>query len=92
MLIPGLHFNSGFDVRWFSQFVSVLAFLCSPFSLQIKDEVKGVLEFINYVYEIFGFKYELELSTVIPQLFVIYIYIIAFKSYYNLGLKKVPTI
>ncbi|RCV24969.1 hypothetical protein SETIT_5G129000v2 [Setaria italica] len=30
---------------------------------QIKDEVKGVLEFINYVYEIFGFKYELELST-----------------------------
>ncbi|TKW09672.1 hypothetical protein SEVIR_6G118300v4 [Setaria viridis] len=30
---------------------------------QIKDEVKGVLEFINYVYKIFGFKYELELST-----------------------------
>ncbi|XP_039775717.1 threonine--tRNA ligase, mitochondrial 1-like [Panicum virgatum] len=30
---------------------------------QIKDEVKGVLEFINHVYEIFGFKYELELST-----------------------------
>lgn len=30
---------------------------------QIKDEVKAVLEFINYVYEIFGFKYELELST-----------------------------
>ncbi|KAF8751960.1 hypothetical protein HU200_012020 [Digitaria exilis] len=30
---------------------------------QIKDEVKGVLDFINYVYEIFGFKYELELST-----------------------------
>ncbi|CAO2140628.1 unnamed protein product [Urochloa humidicola] len=30
---------------------------------QIKDEVKGVLEFIKYVYEIFGFKYELELST-----------------------------
>ncbi|CAD6212928.1 unnamed protein product [Miscanthus lutarioriparius] len=29
----------------------------------IKDEVKAVLEFINYVYEIFGFKYELELST-----------------------------
>nr|CAB3490479.1 unnamed protein product [Digitaria exilis] len=30
---------------------------------QIKDEVNSVLEFINYVYEIFGFKYELELST-----------------------------
>uniref|UniRef100_A0A0E0EK09 threonine--tRNA ligase n=1 Tax=Oryza meridionalis TaxID=40149 RepID=A0A0E0EK09_9ORYZ len=30
---------------------------------QIKDEVKAVLDFINYVYEIFGFKYELELST-----------------------------
>ncbi|KAG2564356.1 hypothetical protein PVAP13_7NG129600 [Panicum virgatum] len=30
---------------------------------QIKDEVKGVLDFINHVYEIFGFIYELELST-----------------------------
>lgn len=30
---------------------------------QIKDEIKGVLDFIDYVYEIFGFKYELELST-----------------------------
>ncbi|TVU33818.1 hypothetical protein EJB05_15627, partial [Eragrostis curvula] len=30
---------------------------------QIKDEVKGVLEFIDYTYGIFGFKYELELST-----------------------------
>ncbi|KAL6839149.1 hypothetical protein ACP4OV_031040 [Aristida adscensionis] len=30
---------------------------------QIKDEVKSVLEFINYVYGIFGFNYELELST-----------------------------
>lgn len=38
--------------------------LCCLILLQIKDEVKSVLEFINYVYEIFGFKYELELSTV----------------------------
>ncbi|KAI0492324.1 hypothetical protein KFK09_026595 [Dendrobium nobile] len=30
---------------------------------QIKDEVKGVLEFISYVYEVFGFTFELELST-----------------------------
>ncbi|KAL7603743.1 hypothetical protein Lser_V15G18951 [Lactuca serriola] len=30
---------------------------------QIKDEVKGVLEFINYVYDIFGFTFELKLST-----------------------------
>ncbi|XP_044488306.1 threonine--tRNA ligase, mitochondrial 1-like [Mangifera indica] len=30
---------------------------------QIKDEVKGVLEFINYTYAIFGFTYELKLST-----------------------------
>lgn len=30
---------------------------------QIKDEVKGVLEFISYVYKIFGFTFELELST-----------------------------
>ena len=30
---------------------------------QIKEEVKSVLEFINYVYGIFGFNYELELST-----------------------------
>uniref|UniRef100_A0A452YZA9 threonine--tRNA ligase n=1 Tax=Aegilops tauschii subsp. strangulata TaxID=200361 RepID=A0A452YZA9_AEGTS len=27
---------------------------------QIKEEVKSVLEFINYVYGIFGFNYELE--------------------------------
>eukprot|EP00262_Sarcandra_glabra_P018471 TRINITY_DN6639_c0_g1_i1.p1 TRINITY_DN6639_c0_g1~~TRINITY_DN6639_c0_g1_i1.p1 ORF type:complete len:740 (-),score=111.58 TRINITY_DN6639_c0_g1_i1:185-2269(-) len=30
---------------------------------QVKDEVKGVLEFISYVYDIFGFTFELELST-----------------------------
>nr|GMD78295.1 putative SWI/SNF-related matrix-associated actin-dependent regulator of chromatin subfamily A member 3-like 3 [Ipomoea batatas] len=32
-------------------------------SLQIKDEVKGGLEFINHVYQIFGFTYDLKLST-----------------------------
>ncbi|RZC72576.1 hypothetical protein C5167_048052, partial [Papaver somniferum] len=30
---------------------------------QIKDEVKGVLEFIRYTYDVFGFTFELELST-----------------------------
>ncbi|KAK1613883.1 hypothetical protein QYE76_019400 [Lolium multiflorum] len=30
---------------------------------QIKDEVRAALEFVDYVYKIFGFKYELELST-----------------------------
>ncbi|OVA00118.1 Aminoacyl-tRNA synthetase [Macleaya cordata] len=30
---------------------------------QIKDEVKSVLEFIKYAYDIFGFTFELELST-----------------------------
>ncbi|XP_072969400.1 threonine--tRNA ligase, mitochondrial 1 [Typha angustifolia] len=30
---------------------------------QIKDEVKGVLEFISYTYGVFGFTFELELST-----------------------------
>ncbi|KAL6969483.1 threonine--tRNA ligase [Sarracenia purpurea var. burkii] len=30
---------------------------------QIKDEVKSALEFINYTYEIFGFTYDLKLST-----------------------------
>ncbi|GLT50300.1 hypothetical protein SLA2020_237930 [Shorea laevis] len=30
---------------------------------QVKDEVRGVLEFINYAYNIFGFTYELKLST-----------------------------
>ncbi|XXG79469.1 hypothetical protein AAC387_Pa09g0526 [Persea americana] len=30
---------------------------------QIKDEVRSVLEFINYAYDIFGFTFELELST-----------------------------
>ncbi|MCD7449855.1 hypothetical protein HAX54_001897 [Datura stramonium] len=30
---------------------------------QIKDEVKGVLDFISYVYKIFGFTFDLKLST-----------------------------
>ncbi|XP_050237224.1 threonine--tRNA ligase, mitochondrial 1 [Mercurialis annua] len=30
---------------------------------QIKDEVKGVLNFIDYAYKIFGFTYDLKLST-----------------------------
>ncbi|XP_043687898.1 threonine--tRNA ligase, mitochondrial 1-like [Telopea speciosissima] len=30
---------------------------------QIKDEVRSVLEFINYCYDVFGFTFELELST-----------------------------
>ncbi|KAE9597040.1 putative threonine--tRNA ligase [Lupinus albus] len=30
---------------------------------QIKDEVRNALNFINYVYDIFGFTYELKLST-----------------------------
>ncbi|PSS26851.1 Threonine--tRNA ligase [Actinidia chinensis var. chinensis] len=30
---------------------------------QIKDEVRSALEFINYTYEIFGFTFELKLST-----------------------------
>lgn len=30
---------------------------------QIKDEIIGVIDFIDYVYNIFGFKYHIELST-----------------------------
>ncbi|CAA0831400.1 Threonine--tRNA ligase- mitochondrial [Striga hermonthica] len=30
---------------------------------QVKDEVKSVLEFISYVYEVFGFTFDLKLST-----------------------------
>lgn len=30
---------------------------------QIKEEVKGVIDFIDFVYKIFGFKYHVELST-----------------------------
>ncbi|KFK26446.1 hypothetical protein AALP_AA8G249500 [Arabis alpina] len=30
---------------------------------QVTEEVKGVLEFIDYVYKVFGFTYELKLST-----------------------------
>lgn len=37
------------------------------FILQIKDEVRNALSFINYVYNIFGFTYELKLSTVCFQ-------------------------
>lgn len=30
---------------------------------QIKDEIKGVIDFVDYIYSIFGFKYHIELST-----------------------------
>ena len=30
---------------------------------QVKSEIKGVIDFIDYVYNIFGFKYHIELST-----------------------------
>lgn len=30
---------------------------------QVKDEIKGVIDFVDYVYNIFGFKYHVELST-----------------------------
>jgi len=30
---------------------------------QIKDEIKGVIDMIDYVYNLFGFKYHIELST-----------------------------
>lgn len=32
-------------------------------SEQVKDEILGVIDFIDYVYNIFGFKYHIELST-----------------------------
>ena len=32
-------------------------------SEQVKDEITGVIDFIDYVYNIFGFKYHIELST-----------------------------
>ncbi|CAL5334191.1 unnamed protein product [Camellia sinensis] len=35
----------------------------SGLTISIKDEVRSVLEFINYTYEIFGFTYDLKLST-----------------------------
>jgi hypothetical protein len=33
--------------------------------LQVADEVKSVLEFVEYAYKIFDFTFELELSTVL---------------------------
>jgi threonyl-tRNA synthetase len=30
---------------------------------QIEDEIIGVLDFIDYIYSIFGFEYKIELST-----------------------------
>ena len=30
---------------------------------QIEDEILGVLDLIDYIYSVFGFKYQLELST-----------------------------
>lgn len=43
----------------FVLFVRHIVLLC-----QVKDEVKGVLEFIQYTYDIFGFTFDLKLSTV----------------------------
>jgi sensor histidine kinase YesM len=38
--------------------------LLFQFILQVKNEVREALNFIDYVYQIFGFTYELKLSTV----------------------------
>ncbi len=40
------------------------------FISQIKDEVRGVLEFIKHVYTIFGFTFDLKLSTVCSLLLI----------------------
>ena len=40
------------------------SFVVNVSCLQVTDEVKAVLEFIDYAYKIFGFTYELKLSTV----------------------------
>lgn len=58
------------QVRWNFCSLLVLLFwynifcLILPQILQIKEEVKGVLEFISYVYKVFGFTFDLKLSTV----------------------------
>lgn len=36
--------------------------------MQIKEEVKGCLDFLEYTYNVFGFTYDLELSTVSSRL------------------------
>ncbi|KAM2727627.1 hypothetical protein EV2_039927 [Malus domestica] len=39
---------------------------------QVKDEVKGVLHFIQYTYNIFGFSFDLKLSTVNGSYYAVY--------------------
>ena len=50
----------GCQISFFCQYLLFLTFSI----LQIKGEVRGVLEFIKYVYGIFGFTFDLKLSTV----------------------------
>lgn len=45
--------------------------LLSVCTLQVTEEVKAVLEFIDYAYKVFGFTYELKLSTV-PYLKIVH--------------------
>ncbi|KAJ8420770.1 hypothetical protein Cgig2_016214 [Carnegiea gigantea] len=49
---------------------------------QVKDEVRGALDFINYVYGIFGFTFDLKLSTVCPQIFSIFLHPAPDSFYY----------
>jgi len=49
--------------------VSQFLVISNVIYLQVKGEVHGVLEFIDYVYKVFGFTYELKLSTV-PYLMI----------------------
>lgn len=47
--------------------VAIIHFVCLNFFClisQIKDEVRGVLNFISYTYDVFGFTFDLKLSTV----------------------------
>ena len=41
-------------------------------NLQVKDEVRAGLDFINYVYGKFGFSFELKLSTVGKSYLIFY--------------------
>ncbi|KAI8011026.1 hypothetical protein LOK49_LG06G01520 [Camellia lanceoleosa] len=54
---------AGFGVLHRNETSGALSRLTISKSSFIKDKVRSVLEFINYTYEIFGFTYDLKLST-----------------------------
>lgn len=46
------------------RFITLCCALCYDVYMQLLTEVKGALDFLEFAYGVFGFTFELELSTV----------------------------